>query len=329
MQVCTDSRVSLSGPVSASVVADLQPRRNTDALAEMTVAGSRSESCPKVALLDVDGMLVNANLIGPYSSGENPLDLLREKLDAAAADPQICAVVVRINSPGGGVTATDVMWHELMAFRAHTGKPVVAYLLELATGGGYYLATAADAIYAHPTTVTGGIGVILNLYSLQDTMAQFNVLSQSVKAGEYIDMGTSIHALTPEARKLLQDMADEYHRQFQEVVTSRRPQAAASDPTNFDGRVFTAQQALARGLVDQVGYLEDAIQAAQARQGEVRVVMFHRPNDPARAPFAITANTPPQSKWLPLSIPGLERSRLPTFLYMWQLEPTLERSGGP
>jgi protease-4 len=331
MNVRTDSCVSVAGPVTAKVSADLQPRQNSEPLVAMTVANRNvPAACPKVAIVDVDGLLVDANLTGPYSMGENPVDLLREKLDAVAADRQICAVVVRINSPGGGVTASDVMCHELQAFRARTGKPVVAYLLELSTGGAYYLATAADAIYTHPTTITGGVGVILNLYNLQDTMAQLNVYSQPIKAGEMIDMGTSTRELTPEARDLLQKMADEFHQRFRKLVVARRPGVKPDDPANFDGRVFTATQALERGLVDRVGYLEEAVREAQTRAGqsEVRVVMLRRPNDPARAPYAVTANNPPQGRWSPISLPGLERSRLPAFLYLWQVEPTLERGSG-
>jgi protease-4 len=300
-------------------------------LVEMTVAGGQARSgCSKIALLDVDGLLMNANLIGPYSEGENPVALFREKLDRAASDPHVRAVVVRINTPGGGVTATDMMWHELEAFRAKTGLPVVAYLMDVAAGGGYYLATAADVIYAHPTSITGGIGVILNLYSLQDTMAQLNVLGQPIKAGQHIDMGTPTQALTEDARNWLQAMADEFHRRFKWVVANRRKAVNADDPAVLDGRVFTAGQAQALGLIDQIGYLEDAFHAAadRAGQGPLRVVMFRRENDPARSPFAITANSPLQGKWIPLSIPGIERSRLPMFLYLWQLDPTLERIAG-
>ena len=161
-------------------------------------------------------------------------------------------------------------------------------------------------------------------------MAQINIYSQPIKAGEMIDMGTATHELTPEARQLLQQMADEFHQRFQRAVVARRPGVKADEPTNFDGRVFSATQAAERGLVDRVGYLEEAIREAQTRAGqrEVRVVMLRRPNDPARAPYAITANNPPQGRWSPISLPGLERSRLPTFLYLWQVDPTLERGSG-
>lgn len=331
MQVCTDSRIRLLGPISAQVTADLAPRRNLEPAVEMTVIGRElPASSAKVALIDVDGLLVNTNLTGPYSSGENPVDLFREKLDAAAADPQVRAVVVRINSPGGGVTATDFMWQQLSSFRQKTGLPVVAYLMDVGTGGAYYLATAADVICAHPTSITGGIGVILNLYNLQDAMAQFNVFSQPITAGEQTGMGSQLGPLSDEARQWLQAMADEFHQRFRRVVLSRRRSVRGDDPTIFDGRVFTATQAQARGLIDQIGYLEDAIQLAQEQAdcGPARVVMYHRPDDPARSPFAVTSNAPATGKFLPVSIPGLERSRLPAFLYLWQLDPTLERQGG-
>jgi protease-4 len=340
MHICTDSRITLSGPVTANVTADLQPRQKLHPLEQWVVAGQATAAAPKIALVEVDGLLVNANQIGPYSAGENPLDLFRQRLDAAAADPQIRALVLRINTPGGGVGATDIMDSELQRFRARTGKPVVAYLMETSAGGGYYLATGCDLIIAQPAAVVGGIGVLLNLYNLRDTMAQLNVFSQPIRAGEHIDMGSSIRELTPQERQWLQQMADEFHKRFIGVVLGRRKAVAADEPTNFDGRVFTAAEAQRRGLVDRLGYMDDAIAAATAladgRAGAAhtdvlqrwQVVMFRRPDDPARSPYAMTPNTPLQGRWLPVSVPGLERSRLPTFLYMWQIEPTLERAGG-
>jgi protease-4 len=284
----------------------------------------------KVAVVDVDGLLANTDFTGPYSLGENPVSLFRERLDAVAADHEVCAVVLRINTPGGSVTATDVMWHDLEAFRHRTGLPAVACLLDVGAGGGYYLATASDVIVAHPTTVTGGIGVILNLYNLREMMAQFNIFSQEVKSGRLIDMGTPTRNLSEEARQLLQKMTDEYHKRFIDVVVHARPHVQPHDRTNFDGRVFLAGEALQRGFIDQVGYLEDAIKLA----GEIghhpgaAPVLFRRHNDPARSLYATTPNTPLQTTAWPIAVPGLDRSRLPAFLYLWQPETTLERLGG-
>src|SRR5262245_40289311 len=177
-------------------------------LVAMTVSGCPCGPGPKVAILDVDGLLVNTDLTGPYSLGENPLAIFREKLDAIEADRCVAAVVLRLNSPGGSVAATDMMWHDLQEVRERTHRPVVACLLDVATGGAYYLATASDAIVASPMTVTGGIGVILNLYNLRELMAQYNVFSQEIKAGPNIDIGTSIRNLSDENKALLQEMAN-------------------------------------------------------------------------------------------------------------------------
>ncbi len=149
-----------------------------------------SQAGARLAVIDVDGMLVNQNREGLYDSGENPVASFREKLEAAAADPRVAAVVLRVNSPGGGVTACDILARELESFKAATRKPVVACLMDVAASGAYYLALGADRIVAHPTTITGGIGVVFNHVNLQDAMAQLNVTDDSVKAGALIDMGS-------------------------------------------------------------------------------------------------------------------------------------------
>jgi protease-4 len=285
---------------------------------------------PHIAIVDVDGLLLNTNLTGPYSSGDNPVDVFREKLDAAQADPCGVALVVRINSPGGSVAATDMMWRELQAFRRKTQRPVVACLMDLGCGGAYYLATASDLIIAHPTTVTGGVGVVLNLYNFEDTMNVVNLTDQSIKAGANIDLGSHLKALPDEAKKLLQEMADELHHRFQAVVRCRREGPVAVDEKALDGRVFLASKALTYGLVDHIGYLPDALAAARelAHQPHAGAVLLHREGDVGRTPFATTPNIPFQASLLPFSMPGLERSKLPTFLYLWQPDPTLERLSG-
>jgi protease-4 len=280
--------------------------------------------------VDVDGLLLNFHLSGPYSAGENPVDVFREKLDAAAADPDVCAVVVRVNSPGGGAAASDMMWRELSAFREKTHRPVVACLMDLGTSGAYYLATAADRIVAHPLTVTGGVGVVLNLYNLRDFMSTFNVVYQGIKAGPNADVGSMTNELSPEAKDLLQGIANEFYDRFKAVVRQRRPRVNLSGDAALDGRVLTARQALERGLIDRVGYLEDALAEARglAGQAEARVVLFHRRSDPAWSPYATTPNMPLQASFLPYSLPGADRSRLPLFLYLWQPDPTLDRMSG-
>jgi protease IV len=238
--------------------------------------------------------------------------------------------VLRINSPGGGVTASDIMCRDLRTFQEQTRLPVVACLMDLATGGGYYLATAADHVVAHPTTVTGGMGVILNLYNIKDAMAYFNVEAVPVKAGRYADLGSPVEPMPEEGRAILQRVADEFHARFQEMVRKGRPQHDPSRKEDFDGRIFTASQALERRLIDSIGYVDDAVGVARelGRCPSARVVLLRRANDPARSPYATTPNSPMQGGLLPMSIPGLDRTQLPTFLYLWQPEPTMERLTG-
>lgn len=327
----TESLVTTS-PVKGELknITTTLPTGDDDPVTAMPLPGYGCADGPCVGLIDVDGLLLNQKFVGPYAVGENPVAAFREKLDAAARTG-VAAVVVRINSPGGGVTATDVMWQELNNFRARTGKPIVACLMDVAAGGGYYLATAADVVVAHPTTLTGGIGVIWNSYNLKDMMLQQNIFHQPIKAGTNIDMGTATTALTPEAKRLLQEMADEFHERFKRVVLKARPAVDPNRAATFDGRIMTATQAQQLGLVDRLGYLDDAIAAARTAAGcpSAGVVVFHRPKDPAFTAYATTPNVPVQgSGVIPVSIPGIERSRLPTFLYLWQPDPTLERQSG-
>lgn len=319
VQVKTQSHVTLTPPPLAAV----------GPLCETPLAGDCHSPC-KIALLDVDGLLLNTDMVGLYSQGDNPVALFREKLEAAGADPRVRAVVLRINSYGGSVTASDIMWHDLVAFKGRSGLPVVACLMDVGTGGAYYLATGADLILAHPTTVTGGMGVILNLYNLQDLMAQFNILGVPIKAGSHVDLGSPIRPLDDEARRLLQAMANEFHARFRQVVQQGRPQHDPRRDEDFDGRVFTAQQALERHLIDRIGYLDDAVAMAGQMAGatSARVVCYRRPSDSARSVYAITPNVPIQTTLLPVSVPGIDRSKLPTFLYLWQPDPTMERLGG-
>lgn len=322
----TESRVVSENHVVSEneVVLHTPPVQNAGPLLEMHVMGTPNSS-KRVALIDVDGLLINEERVGLYSLGHNPVALFREQLDYIANHPEFCGVVIRIHSPGGGVTATDIMARDLAAFKSRTGLPVVACLMDVATGGAYFLATETDQIVAHPTTLTGGVGVILNLYNLQDTLQQHNIIPQTVKSGENIDAGTPIEPLSPKSEARLNAIAESFHKRFIGQILDERPLTAGLDKREFDGRIFIAPEAKERGLVDHLGYLDDAvaIAAGGTNSTDVCAVMLHRRNDSARSPYDISPNTPLQRSFLPLDIPGFNRSRLPTFMYLWQPDPSL------
>lgn len=312
----TKSTVQTNMPVAGPVVAQSVQR------------GVCPEVCDaKIALVDVDGVLLNVEVPG-LVYGENAVSLFREKLDAAAGDPGVRAVVLRINSPGGGVTACDVMRHELLRYKERCRKPIAVCLMDCGAGGAYYLATGGDRIFAHPTTLTGGVGVIMNVYNLSDSLGQFNVRPTPIKAGAYIDMATPIEGLDEPAKQMLQLMANEFHERFKQIVRDSRPLKPDSERQIFDGRIFSASQALDLGMVDQIGYLDDAIDWARQASGSPRasVVAYRRTNEKVYSPYA---TSPPHASYkeglFPFSVPGLDRAKLPTFLYLWQPEPTLER----
>ena len=302
-----------SGPMVVSVI---QPARS-------------SGSAARVAVIDVDGILLNQNREGMYDSGENPVASFREKLELAAADARVAAVLLRIHSPGGGVTACDIMADEIDRFKAATRKPVVACLMDVATSGAYYLALGADEIVALPTSLTGGVGVIFNHVNLEDAMAQLNVTEDPIKAGPLIDMGTVTRPLEPATRSMLQEMADGFRQRFLERLAKRRPAVTEADRrTLADGRVVAAPQASRMHLVDRLGYIHDALREAQrlASMADAEVVFYHRAGSPARSLYAIAPGPPRLSEAIPFSYPGLDRTKLPAFLYLWQPDPTVPRT---
>jgi len=326
----TDSKVSagFQGTVDVRVppAPDLGPVR-----AVVVRASGCGPEGPRVAVVDVDGLLVNQNLTGLYSAGENPVAAFREKLEAAAADARVRAVVLRINSPGGGVAASDLMAEELRRFRAGSGKPVVACLLDLATGGAYYLAVGADRVVALPTTITGSVGAGVNHTNLEDAMAQLNLRVETIKSGPLLDMGSVTRPLPDDARALFQEMADGFGLRFRERVRAGRPGMSAADRRAVaDGRVVAAPRALVLHMVDAAGYPDDAVAEAERLAGVERaeVVLFQRAGYPVRSIYSAIPNVPMQGDLVPFSYPGLERAKLPTFLYLWQPDPTITRLGG-
>src|SRR5881296_2878231 len=243
---------------------DLTPR--IEPLQEQTVEG---HGRAKILLLDVSGFLSDEGgapslVIGGPAPARVPLLVrVREELTKAAADPDVRALVVRIDSAGGTVTASDVIYQELALFKRETGRPVVAVMLDVAASGGYYVALAADTIVAHPTTVTGSIGVIMISLNAEGLMQKVGLAANTIKSAEHKDMGSPFRALTPQERAIFQSVIDDLQRQFVAKVVERRKIPATAAAALADGRIYTAQQALGHRLVDRIGYVADAVDVAR------------------------------------------------------------------
>ena len=297
---------------------DLNPKIRP--LTEETVEG---KSGPKILLMDVSGMISDEGTQPILNLGTPPprvplLVRVREELKKAEADTQVRAVIVRVNSPGGTVTASDILYREILSFKERTHRPVVAIMMDVAASGGYYLALAAVTIIAHPTTVTGSIGVIMLSVNAEGLMQKIGVAAVTIKSAEHKDMGSPFRTLTPEERAVFQAVIDDLQRQFLAKVVAHRKLAPETARKLADGRVYTADQALAHGLIDKIGYMSDAIATAKQAAGldDARVIVYHRPRQ-YRATYYARAEETSVSSADALSGMASIAASGPRFLYLW------------
>jgi len=248
-------------------------------LDETVVSGKGRD---KILLMDISGTISSREKRGAISfrSEDSIVSRVREELTRSAKDSRIKGLIVRINSPGGTVTASDIIYTEIKRFKEEKKVPVVAAITELAASGGYYVAVAADTIVAHPTSVTGSIGVIAVKFNAQGLMEKIGVVDETFTAGDKKDLFSPMRPVTDEERDIIQGMLNSFHKRFKDLVLKGRPSLTAADIDRLaDGRVYTADQALATKLVDEIGYLDDAIAVVKKGAGikDARVIMYHRP----------------------------------------------------
>ncbi len=203
----------------------------------------------RVAIIRVEGVIADAREV---------IEQLHRYRDLRS----VKAVVLRINSPGGAVAPSQEIYQEVLKFRRETRKPVIASLGSVAASGGYYIAAASDRIVANPGSITGSIGVILQIPNLGGLLQKVGIRTTVIKAGENKDLGSITRDLTEAERRILQAVMDDVHGQFIEAVAAgRRLDRARVEPL-ADGRIFSGRQALGLGLVDELGDLPDAIERA-------------------------------------------------------------------
>ena len=196
-----------------------------------------------------------------------------EQLKKFAKDESVKAIVLRINTPGGGVGPSQEIHEEVRKVREK--KIVVASMGSLAASGGYYIACAAEKIYANPGTITGSIGVIMQFVNVKDLIEKIGVKGLVVKSGDFKDIGSPIREMNPEERKILQAVIDNVHSQFVNAVADGRRMDRKDVLAIADGRIFSGEQAKTLGLVDMLGNQEDAVAEAGRMakiEGEPRVV---------------------------------------------------------
>ena len=290
--------------------------RDRAPLEEVVVDG---EGRDKVLVIDVSGMITDMPSRRAFGLVEEDSTLARieAELDAAKDDHHIRAVVVYIRSPGGGVTASDDVYRALRRFKEKQALPMVAALGGVAASGGYYVACAADRIVAHPTTVTGSIGVIMMNLNVEGLMHKIGVEDATVKAGRYKNLMSPLKKPDPADREIVQRIVDSMHAHFKDVVRESRHLDDAQLTKVSDGRVFDAEQARSLGLVDEIGDLRAAIDAGKkaANVSKAKVIRYRRGGESTDTLHARWSGEPDAQAF------SMERELLraagPRFLYMW------------
>jgi len=279
----------------------------------------------KIVLIDVSGMLRNSESSFILSPRDNPVSVLLENLDKAACDSSVKAVILRINSPGGTVGASELMHDEIMHFREKTEKPVVAVMMDLATSGGYYIACACDEIVAQPSTVTGSIGVLMLMFDATGTMNKIGLRTDAITSGRYKDAGSPFRTMRPDERELFQNIVMDMYERFVGVVQAGRPKLSEDEIRKLaDGRVYTANQALEAGLIDRIASLRETTCVLREQLGlrGVKLVTYQRPHEYTPNYYASAPMQPPTTNvnLLNINMPGALLPRAPEFLYLWAPE---------
>lgn len=301
----------LSGCITINLLPGPGPLR------EEVLGGSGSD---KVLMVELSGVISDHEPDGLFPQ-PNLLAHVKEELSRAAEDQHVKALVLRINSPGGTVTASDVLHHELKQFKDKRKIPVVASIMDVGASGGYYVAVAADKIVAHPSSVTGSIGVIMMTINARGLLEKIGMEATAVTSGPRKDMGSPFRPMTDEERQIFQGVINAFYERFLTVVKEGRTNLTADQVRKLaDGRIYSGEQAKAAGLVDSIGYLDDAVELAKQQAGlaEARVVTYRRPGEYRQniysrlagggSGLAVLAELDPMT---------MARGGAPRFMYLW------------
>jgi protease-4 len=247
-----------------------------DPLKEFTLEGSGSD---KILLIPVNGLISDMPKKGLIHTSASVVEQIVSQINKAEKDKQIKAVLFKINSPGGTITASDLLYHEISSFKERTGTKITVSMMDVATSGAYYISLPADLIMAHPTTVTGSVGVIYLQPKVGGLMDKIGLGVDVKKYGKNKDMGSPFRDSSEEEQKLMQKAVNDFGERFIRLVQKhRKPERQALSEIST-ARVFLAEEALKLGLVDKIGYLSDAVKESKMLAGiskDARVVVYRR-----------------------------------------------------
>lgn len=290
---------------------------------EVTLIKSKAKE--KILILDISGLISTSIETGLFSKEGDILSKVYYRLEKASEDRMVKGIILRLDTPGGEVTASDILYNEISRFKEKTGAPVVGLMMGLAASGGYYIASACDYIVAHPSTITGSIGVISIFPNLQDLFEKIGIKVNVIKSGEMKDSGSAFRDLTEEEKKIFQDIIDEYYMKFLDVVYQKRKNFLSLDELKklADGRVYTSRQAYELKLIDEIGYFDSAFRKtlALASLKEAKIVAYTY--YPGRKTNIYASTLEKSSLFERKNFEDLLRSLKSGFYYLWLPQSTI------
>jgi protease-4 len=287
-------------------------------LKEVTIEG---EGPGKILLVNVDGV-INNQKDRTFSGNTLRLGMvekIKSIIEKAEKDDEIKALLIKINSPGGTVTASDIILHLLNTYKESSKVRIYIQVMDLAASGGYYIALAGDEIIAHPTSLIGSIGVIALKVNLQELMAKIGVSWEIVKSGDKKDFMSPFRSFTKEERELFQGAIDRLHNRFVTLIAKNRSALDISQIRPLaDGRVFDAEQAKDLKLIDHIGYVGDTIHRIKSdlNNSDLKLVTYHRNND-FQGNIYTQLQKPTSFNLINLDLGFNPNVLSPYFLYMW------------
>jgi len=295
---------------------------SSDPLREFTLEGKGDQ---KVLFIPLRGSVSTKPDEGLFRTKPGMVQEIVSHLRKAEKDPDIRAILLEIESPGGSVTASDVLYHELERFKRKSGAAIVTLMMSTAASGGYYVALASDRIIAHPMTLTGSIGTIFIRPNATRLMEKVGLEAEITKSGKYKDMASPFRDILPEEEEMIRKIIEELNSRFLELTLQKRSLNEEQYKEVATARIFTAAQAVEAGLVDSIGYMEDALREAKNLSGlpdDARLVVYRRthfPEDNVYNPITTEASgRVPALIHFPLS----ESLTVPSagFYYLWAPE---------
>jgi protease-4 len=275
------------------------------------------EGVDKIAVIPIEGQIAPADSALPGTQPTVTPEGLADALRQAAEDGSVVAVVLEVNSPGGGATASDEMYHSILDFKRKTNKPLVVSMESLAASGGYYISAAADRIFANESTITGSLGVIVPLTNFSEAADKYGVTQEYITSGKFKAMGSSWKELTPEEREIFQSIVQDDYDEFVEVIVQGRELSEERVREIADGRIYSGKQAKEIGLVDEFGGLDEAARASRrlANVQEATVVRYVQTPTLTETLLARLAPREPEAVQI-MEEAGLGLETKPHYLYL-------------